>query len=304
MSKELRPMRTVSARAVLLATLTLAGALTIAACGDDDSDSEESSTPQRLAVEVTEQGKGQFRMTAPKSVKAGLVGISLRAPAGKATTHDAQLVRVEGDHTIEEVLKFLAVEGAPTPDWLFAAGGVGQTKPGASGGATQVLTPGKYFILDTGEPEGDNVKSYAESGATAALEVTGPAGGASLPKADAKVTAKDYTFTTSGLKGGENSIEFDNAGRELHHLIAFPYRRGAALADVKKAFSDEEGESSGPPPVDFESAVGTAVLEGRTKQVTQLELKPGKYALVCFLSDRKGGPPHVAKGMIAEATIK
>jgi hypothetical protein len=218
--------------------------------------------------------------------------------------HDAQLVRVEGNHTIDEVLRFVGQEGAPTPSWLFAAGGVGQTRAGDTGTATQQLPPGKYFIFDTGEPEGENVKSYAENGATAELEVTGEAGGGELPRAAAKVTARDYTFTASGLKAGTNDIEFDNAGKELHHLIAFPYRTGTKLADVKNAFMEEEGESSGPPPVDFEGGSGTAVLEGGTKQVARLSLKRGKYALVCFVSDRKGGPPHVAKGMLVEATVE
>lgn len=27
-------------------------------------------------------------------------------------------------------------------------------------------------------------------------------------------------------------------------------------------------------------------------------------ALLCFVSDRKGGPPHVAQGMIAEITVR
>ncbi len=31
---------------------------------------------------------------------------------------------------------------------------------------------------------------------------------------------------------------------------------------------------------------------------------PGKYSLVCFIEDRKGGPPHVAKGMVGETTVR
>lgn len=302
-------MRATSARALGLAPLALAAMLVLAACGDDDdSEGGESSKPQRLAIEITEQGRNKFTVSAPKSVRSGIVEISLRTPPGEGTMHDAQLVRVQGNHTIDEVLRYIAVEGAPTPPWLFAAGGVGQTPAGQTGTATQQLAPGRYFILDTGEPEGENVKSYAENGATASFEVTGEAAGGLLPKADAKVTADDankkYRFTASGLKAGRNQVEFDNAGKELHHLIAFPYRKGATLADVKKAFKEEEGESSGPPPLDFESGVGTAVLEGGTRQVTPLELKAGKYALVCFISDRKGGPPHVAKGMISETTVR
>ncbi len=82
------------------------------------------------------------------------------------------------------------------------------------------------------------------------------------------------------------------------------YRKRAKLADVKKAFMEEEGESSGPPPLDFEGGSGTAVLEGRTKQVARLSLKRGKHAFVCFVSDRRGGPPPVAKGMVVEATVE
>jgi len=274
-------------------------ALTITACGSDD-ESSSSSKPQNLAVEVTGQGQGKFSLEAPESVEAGVVEISLETP-GDQTSHDAQLVRVEGDHSVDEVLEFIAKEGAPTPDWLFAAGGVGPTATGAS--ATQQLAPGTYYILDTGEPEGDDVKSYAEEGATAALEVTGEATDGELPSTDAKITATEYSFTASGLKAGKNEVEFDNAGKELHHVIAFPYAEGADFAAVKKAFS-EMGEPSGPPPVDFEGITASAVLEGGTKQVAELDLKRGKYALVCFVSDRKGGPPHVAKGMITEAVVK
>ena len=285
-----------------LAFLVLTAALAITACGGDD-ESSLPSEPHKLTVEVTEQGKNRFSLTAPKSVRAGLVEIALKTPASGRTSHDAQLVRVEGNHSIGEVLKFIGQEGAPTPNWLFAAGGVGQTRTGMTGLARQRLTPGRYFVVDTSEPEGENVKSYAEKGATAELEVTGKPGPAELPKSQSKITATDYTFTSSGLRAGRNLVEFDNAGEEIHHVIAFPYRKGTRLAAVKKLFKQQR-EPSGPPPVDFESISGSAALEGGQKQVAQLDLKRGKYALVCFVSDRRGGPPHVAKGMIAEAVVQ
>jgi len=51
------------------------------------------------------------------------------------------------------------------------------------------------------------------------------------------------------------------------------------------------------------STRSTPVLDGGVAQVTDLELKKGKNVLLCFISDRAGGPPHVAKGMIAEVDI-
>ena len=85
-------------------------------------------------------------------------------------------------------------------------------------------------------------------------------------------------------------------------MIAAPYRPGATLAEVRNALRREQGSAE--PPLDFENLSNTARLDGGTKQITELDLeKPGKYALLCFVSDRKGGPPHVAQGMIAEITV-
>ena len=59
------------------------------------------------------------------------------------------------------------------------------------------------------------------------------------------------------------------------------------------------------PPLDFENTPYTARIAGGTKQITELALdKPGRYALLCFVSDRKGAPPHVAQGMITEITVR
>ena len=86
-------------------------------------------------------------------------------------------------------------------------------------------------------------------------------------------------------------------------MIAAPYRPGATLAEVREAFKRDQGGAE--PPLDFESVSSTARIDGGTEQITELDLeKPGKYALLCFVSDRKGGPPHVAQGMITEITVR
>jgi hypothetical protein len=88
----------------------------------------------------------------------------------------------------------------------------------------------------------------------------------------------------------------------VHHVIAVPYKPGATLAEVRNAF---RGEGGAEPPLDFENTSYTARIAGGTRQITELTLdRPGKYALLCFVSDRRGGPPHVAQGMIAETTVR
>ena len=49
--------------------------------------------------------------------------------------------------------------------------------------------------------------------------------------------------------------------------------------------------------------MGTSIIDGGESLVTDLELQKGKYAFVCFIQDRAGGPPHVAKGMIQEIAV-
>jgi hypothetical protein len=161
------------------------------------------------------------------------------------------------------------------------------------------LRPGKYIVYDAPfQNQGQGLRF-----GVASFDVEGEAGGGVLPRGAAKVEAYEYGFSAKGLKTGKNTIEFSNSGREPHHLIAAPYKPGATLAAVRKAFS--RGQRGAEPPLDFENTSYTARLEGGTQQITELALdKPGKYALLCFVSDREGGPPHVAQGMIAEATVR
>lgn len=276
--------------------LLLAASVGLAACGDDDGAKQAAPIPVKLAVTATEAGK-QSRLSVPKSVPAGLVTVEV-TNTGKAF-HEAQLVRLDPGHTPEEALKVIRAEGAPSPGWIHPAGGTGPAPPGGSISATQRLGPGNYIVYDAPfENEGQGLKF-----GVAAFKVEGEPGGGALPEATATIEAYEYGFRVSGLTAGKNTIEFSNTGREPHHVVAAPYRSGATLADVRKAFSREPGGAE--PPLDFENIVNTARIDGGATQITELNLdKPGTYALLCFVSDRKGGPPHVAQGMIAETTVR
>lgn len=288
----------------LLAVLALSGLCLLPACGgDDDSSSSGGGTPGAAAVtfETSEPAKGRVAIEGPASIDAGLVDVTLENSGER--THDAQLVRVEGDRSALEVIDQVidAEEGAPTPDWAHGAGGVGSVGPGESGTATQVLEPGTYFLVDT-ESAGSGAPSNARQGGVRKIEVAGAATG-ELPRTDARITADEYSFEPSGIESGTNRLTFDNAGEEVHHIIAFPLREGAKFSEVTEFFGSEQ-EPQGQPPVDFEALQGTAALDGGEQQVVELDFEPGKYALLCFIADRAGGPPHVAKGMISELDVE
>ncbi|MDQ4072177.1 MAG: hypothetical protein M3088_04795, partial [Actinomycetota bacterium] len=226
----------------------------------------------------------------------GLVQINLKNATDGP--RDAQIVRVEGDHSPQDFLKVVMSEGGPIPDWIQDGGGVPGTGPGQSASATQNLAEGNYILFSSQEGEGEP--------ATAEFKVEG-GGPGELPKTQAEIVASDYTFDAKGLKPGRNKVLFRNEGNELHHAIGAPMRPGATLDDVKKFVREEGGggRPSGPPPIDEQGGFSTAVIDGGTEQVIDLNVrKPGKYAMVCFIQDRKGGPPHVMKGMIKEIEVQ
>ena len=271
--------------------------LGVAACGGDDDGGE----PVAVAIESAPAGDGRFELTVPESVEAGLVRLEFQN--GTEEDAEAQLLRLDDGHTVEEALAAIASEDGKIPDWLHAEGGVGRSSRASTGAVELVLEEGTYHVIDTGAPEGDDVKSHAESGATATIEVSGGDDGAELPEVDASIEMADYEFVTDGLEAGTNRFLLENTGEELHHTLIVPIKGDATFAEVQEYMTSEEGDD-GPPPVDFEQLQGTTVLDAGREQIDELELEAGRYALVCFLTDRAGGPPHVAKGMVSELTIE
>ena len=264
----------------LIAGLAL-GAGGVAACGKD--------SPEKLSVTLTPDGK----LTGVKELSGGPVELKFRN-SGKAP-YDVGIARIDGNHTVDEALKVIAREGGPIPDWLHGAGGVGTVAPGRTGTATQVLGPGNYFL--SAEMQDSDAKPI-----TATLKVSGGKSEGDLPDTDAKITATEYTFTTSGLKAGNNKVEFDNVGRQLHHAVVLPLAPGKTLADVRK-FLQAPGMPQGQPPFDVMKGANTAVIDGGTKMTTELNLQKGRNVMLCFIQDRAGGPPHVAKGMVKEVNV-
>jgi plastocyanin len=288
------------------ALLVAAGLCLLPACGDDDDSSDSASSgssasePAAVTFTTTEPSKGKVAIDGPKTIEAGVTEITLKN-SGKGP-HDAQILRVEGERTADEVISSSidSEEGAPIPAWIAGGGGLGTTAPGKSATVTEVLEPGTYYLLDSESAQGSETPN-ARKGGVVKFEVTGEATG-ELPGTDAKVTAKDFSFETSGIQAGANRVTFENTGKQLHHLIAVPLAKGATI-DQAKTFFTTEGEPEGPPPVDFENGISTAVIDGGEAQVAELDFKQGRYALVCFITNRQGGPPHVAMGMVSELDV-
>lgn len=271
--------------------------LGMAACGGDDGGTE----PQLLSFELTSTSGGAFEITGGGPVEAGLVRVEYKNATENPA--DAQLIRVDGDQTVADALEAIGSESGVTLDWLHAEGGVGQIAVGVTGVAELVLEEGTYYLVDVGEPEGDDVMSNAENGATTTIEVSGGDDGAELPDVDASIEMTEYNFVTDGLRAGANRFLLTNTGAEIHHTLMIPILGDATFREVRE-FLTSEGQSGGPPPLDFTKLTGTSALDGGREQIQELELNAGRWVFVCFITDRAGGPPHVAKGMLREVTIE
>jgi hypothetical protein len=265
--------------------VALTAAMALASCGDSDDSQELSYTIETKGKSVT--------VTAPESAEAGLAEITLTNNSDSEA--DLQLIRVEGDRTPAEVVGGLeaASQGKKFPKWFFAAGGVGSLKAGESATVTQVLQPGDYYAFNTsaGPPDAKSVP---------VTEVTGEESDEEIEGGDATVEAAEYVFNAETLPSGEVEVAFENIGAQPHHLIASKIKGDATAEDVEAAFK----ESKGPPPLIEKDTRSTAVLEGGEGQLVTLDLKPGRYALYCFITDREGGTSHALKGMVDEVEVK
>jgi hypothetical protein len=280
----------------LAVLIAIAALLTLSTCGGGDGDPSD-----RIVIEATDPSADVARLEAPASVEAGRVEITLEN-RGK-TLHDAQLFKYRGKHSADELNQQLLdnLGVAAKPEWVSPAGGVARTLPGETVTVTQVLEPGTYFVADTQEKPAGWPIGNASKGAISKLRVTGAT--RDRLSSAATITANDDGFTTSGIAAGSNRVTFGNAGKELHQVVAFPIRKGDSLADAKRALIKRMNGLTWLP-VPFDHARATAVLDSGGKQVTTLDFEPGRYALVCFVSDRSGGESHLAQGIASELEVR
>lgn len=270
-----RLRRSTALVAALIATAALA------ACGDSEDE-------QQLSFQLDKSGA----VTGPAGAETGVAEITLQNEGD--SEGDLQLIRTEGDHSVDELIEAFEGTGSgkPLPDWFFGGGGVGSTPGGKSATATQVLQPGTYFAVNT--------ESKPSEDAIAELEVTGDASDETV-EGETTVSAGEYVFESDApLPAGPNEIVFDNIGAQPHHLLASKLIGDATAEDVETFFKTEKGE----PPLREKGTQATAVIEGGEAQIVTLDLEPGRYAFYCFISDRQGGPPHALKGMVDEIDVE
>ena len=114
------------------------------------------------------------------------------------------------------------------------------------------------------------------------------------------VRATDYKFDApASVAAGTVTFNFQNAGKEVHHLWLVQLRNGKTFNEFLKAM-----ESAGSPKMpDWAVDVGgpNSVAGGASSAAT-VTLEPGTYAMVCYVPS-PDGRPHVMKGMTKALTV-
>lgn len=110
--------------------------------------------------------------------------------------------------------------------------------------------------------------------------------------------SREYQFDApQSVAAGPTTIRLVNEGKEVHHVSLVRLEEGKTLKDLMAAVA------AGAPPPAWAVDVGgpSAAMPGATIEAS-MELKPGHYAVLCFVP-AADGMPHVMKGMVRELTV-
>jgi hypothetical protein len=277
----------------------LALAVTATACGGDDNEPAPTveSTPTAAAAGIPDItiGATDYSFDVPSTIPGGLTHFTLQNTGTE--DHQALFFRLDEGVTFEELASGL--ENAQSEaDFLafgsFAAGPI--AGPGGTFDATLDLEPGSYVLICT-IPSPDGVP-HADKGMVTTLEVTEPpAKQPAAPQADVTVTLTDFAFDVPDtLPAGETVFDVVNDGAQIHEMGMIKLDEGATLDEVLASLEAEEGPYS---------VVGALYgLSSQSNGWTTIDLTPGTYALVCFVTDPDSGQPHIALGMYDSVTVE
>jgi hypothetical protein len=252
----------------------------------------------------------EYSFDLPAEVPGGVVTMSFENRG--ELRHEAGIAAA-GATPVDQVLKDLAPvlegRGTPIPDYLTFYGGVGEIGPGTTSTSTLTLPEGAYVMfcsltdidsVDALPRPGPQLPPHYNSGMARPFTVR-RANVDNLPGGDGTVLATDYAFEVPSLTPGRKTLLFRNAGAQMHFgaFLAFP--EGMDEAGARQALDTVLAAPGGPRPEGVpepRDAAYAGPFPPRAGGTFEIDLESGRtYAVVCFLPDRAGGPPHVAQGM-------
>ena len=279
----------------------LALAVAAAGCGETSSDaapsvagdpaSGEVVVATTLEVTATDH---HFTMSAT-TVAEGTVPIEL-VNEGRSP-HQVLVARLAEGQTMDDYLAAFEGGEVAADELITHAGGVNVVDPGTSGVGYADLAPGTYVVLcfipgEEGEP-------HLMDGMIAELDVVADETVPAPSDAVGEISLVDFGFALpEGGFGEAGTYRVTNDGSSTHEMAIMRVDDGACLGDVATYL---QSGFQGEPPVTF--TVGAGGIEAGEDGYIDLDLEPGTYLAMCFLTDEATGKRHVELGMLSQFTV-
>jgi hypothetical protein len=148
------------------------------------------------------------------------------------------------------------------------------------------------------QPTGSHPSAHAAP-ASASLRTTPP--GVTRGRSDVRVMtviARDYAFEApESIEAGLVDIRLENRGKEMHHIQLVRLADGKTMRDLFDALA-----AGGSPPAWAKDVGGPNTPVPGGTSAAMVRLKPGRYAMICFIPS-PDGKPHLMKGMAKELMV-
>ena len=248
-------------------------------------------TPPPPVVTITAR---EYAFDGPDSIPSGPTAFRL-VSAGRED-HFLGLVKLVGSHTLEDYRRELAAKR--TPSWAVSVGGVGTIPPGGSAMTILDIEPGLYAMAC--DMEDAHGTPHMLEGMLRALTVLPRRTGASMRAPDLTIDLTEFAFVgRDTLPPGHRIIDVHNVGSQPHMALVWRLAPGRS---ARAAIHWMETPSDSSHPVTL--AGGTPDLSRGHEAELVLDLKPGRYLLICLVDDPADHRPHYAKGMLKEITVR
>jgi len=264
-------------------------AMLFASCAKESK--QTTAAPPTVSVNAS-----NYKFAAPETVPAGVVSMKL-SNAGPEV-HQAQLLRLNDGANAQQV-----VTAAKDPTELGIhklgtyAGGPNAVDKGESQAVTMNLSPGRYvFMCLVPDAKG---RPHASLGMVKAFTVTSGTNDASEPPAGLSASAREFDFQLPSTWTG--TVKYTNLGKQDHEFQIMEVAPGRTPADFENFFKSSTPET-GPPP--WTTQGGLAVVAPGKSGTFTVDLKPGTYYVMCFVTDPQRKAPHFALGMMKKFTVK
>ena len=214
--------------------------------------------------------------------------------------HQIQFLQLPSGKTFADFQASLRADPARgIPHWIHRRGGVNSVAPGAQAVAVVNLVPGDYVIV-CGIP-GRRGQPHFVQGMMGSLQVKpSPISPTTPPSADVTITAVDFSYALEGnLTPGSRTINFKNEGTQAHEVVLLKLQPWASTQYWLNAYLP-----GGAPNPTGETIGGVVGLDPGLDNYVQVDLKPGRYGLLCFLRDPLTGGPHFTRGMWMDFEVK